>query len=493
MPSNKQLEIVLAGDDSRPYLTNDLMEGYVCLKFDKDTRIDVPSITFEGKASTRVEKHPFLSNKAGHACGYHTFLRLTHSVPSSDTPENGVALRNQTYRIPFEFGVPETLLPYACAHTTVGGNAVRREHLLPPPSFGECFENSAFVDFSRKADAKVTYAIHVKVRKYFSDGSSIVLKQFKTVCVMPSRLEEPLLPMMIDDPYYQLVQEKDISRGIAGIGATTGRLIARTTNLSTVKLQHPCGMPDDDWVLQAPVQLCFTPATREERPPRLDSIILELHSHTFYGAVPFEDIPRPGDSQSDGADRTRYMDTLRLGNYCLRDMGWSTQPAERNAWRVDAKQDSPGPEETASSRRSSLFSADDDAIPSYKLSLQVPIRLPQDSGPFSRNALTPTFNCCLMSRMYTVEIQIGYKADPLELNESRKGFYSSRSLARLLTPAAHLTLRVPLQVQIVSGRSPSPGAPVPQDDMTSPEALLGDGDSVSLSHVEQLPSYTPAP
>lgn len=494
MPSKKQLEITLTGSDSHTYLTNDLIRGHMCLDFDKDTKIGAPSITFEGKASTRVEKHPFLSNKAGDACGYHTFLRLTHSVRPSDIPENGVALQSQTYRIPFEFRVPETLLPYACSHATASGNAARRQHLLPPPSLGECFGNSPFVDLSRKTDAKVNYAIHVKVRRYFSDGWSMVLKKSKTVCVMPIRLEGPPIPITIDDPYYQLVQEKDIFRGIGGLGATTGRLIARTTSLPTLKLQHPRRIPDDDSALQAAVQLCFTPATREGRPPRLDSIILELHSHTFYGAVPYQDIPRPGDTQSACADRTNYMDTTRLGNYCLRDMGWSAQPAEQSPVRGDAIRHCPRLQEAASSQQATLPVVDDDPITSYNLSLQVPIRLPQDpSNSTNRNAITPSFNCCLISRMYSVEIKIGYKTDRSEVHESGEAFFSPRSVARLLTPATHLTLRVPLQVQIVSGRSPSLGTSVPQDHATIPETLLVDDDCFSTSHVEQLPTYTPEP
>lgn len=415
-------------------------------------------------------------------------------MQSPNVPENGVALQDQIYRIAFEFRVPETLLPYACTHPTARGNSVRREHLLLPPSLGECFDSSHLFDLSRKTDAKVNYAIHVKVRKHFPDGWSIVLKKFKSVFVMPSRLEDPPPQMSTDDSYYQLFQEKDIFRGISGLGPTSGRLTAKTTGLPPLQLQDPCEISEDGSTLQALVDLCFTPATKEERPPRLDSITLALYAHTFYGAIPYEDIPRPGDSQSDCADRTQYMDTLRLGNYCLRDMAWSTQAAEQDSVEGDAMQHCAGSEETASSRQSSLSVGSNGRIPSYRLSLQVPLRLPQDSSDSMNNkALTPSFNCCLISRTYTVEIKIGYKPDPLELNESRKAFYSSKAVARLLTPAAHLTLRVPLQVQIVSRRSPSLGAPVTQDHMTTPEALWVDSDFASLSHVEQLPTYTPAP
>ena len=131
MPSDQVIKITLSKNGCCVYTTNDLVQGEVHVELERGTSMDDWSIKLEGKASTLVKKPALLS--ARHIFGDHTFLQISHPIRPTE-PNNQPSLQRQNYLIPFEFAVPETLLPYACSHTTADEGAIREEHLLLPPS-----------------------------------------------------------------------------------------------------------------------------------------------------------------------------------------------------------------------------------------------------------------------------------------------------------------------------------------------------------------------
>ena len=239
MPLRTDLQIMLPRNGPGFYSTHDLIQGHASLEFKKDTAIDEVSVTLEGRANIRVEEYALLANKAGYVSGAHTFLRLSHPIKLTDLPADGVARGQRSYVIPFEFTVPDSLLPYACSHATGDESPVRKAHLLPPPSLGTSEADGVFVNDMGPKTAKVTYAINFQVRKRFRKGGSILLRKTRPVCVVPSRDEAPPIFVEKNDPCYRLSEEKDVYQGPPAIGKAVGHLTAASAEPSAMLLHHP--------------------------------------------------------------------------------------------------------------------------------------------------------------------------------------------------------------------------------------------------------------
>lgn len=159
------------------YSTHDLMQGHVSLTFEEDIVVDGLSVSLEGKATVRVEKHVNLSNRAGYVVGDHTFLRMSLPIPSTMLPENHLAGRGKCYVIPFNFTVPETLLSYACSHGKANEKVVRKPHLLLPPSLGIFKTAGIFIDDLGPRRAKASCDVHARIKTHFYDGASVLLEK----------------------------------------------------------------------------------------------------------------------------------------------------------------------------------------------------------------------------------------------------------------------------------------------------------------------------
>ena len=490
MRSWPELQITLAEDRPGFYSTHDVIQGHVSLEFKKDTIIDELSIILEGRASVRLEEHVLLSPKAGHIVGNHTFLRLSHPIESVDLSEHRLACGQQSYTIPFAFTVPDALLPYACSNTAANGNAIRRAHLLLPPSLGTSQTNGVFSDDLGPKKAKVTYTIHVKVRKQLPRCVAIPLQKARLVCVIPTRDEEPPVLVEGNDTHYRLLHEKDISRGPSVVGKAVGRLIATVSELPAFLLPHPGAADSSIPALTAAVNLRFHSVRLGEPPPQLRSVTIKLHSFTFFGALVAGTIPKPGDFQENRTGHTQYMNTTRLEECLVNDVKWSTRgPTDVEAnLRHRSRSSStattlPYPTPISTNEQSSYYTA----------SLQIPIRLPRRSSDQSEQKLfTPTFSSCIISRAYSLELKISYKAASATSHETSKETTTARSMARCLTPCSHLTLRVPLQIRLPAAPTHPARASVQSDSVSSDVNREQSSDGLdNMSAEERPPAYTP--
>lgn len=490
MRSRPELQITLAEDKPGFYSTHDVIQGHVSLEFKKDTIIDELSIILEGKASVRLEEHVLLSPKAGRIVGNHTFLRLSHPIESVDLSERRLACGQQSYTIPFAFTVPDALLPYACSHTAADGNAIRRAHLLLPPSLGTSQTNAVFSDDLGPKRAKVTYTIHVKARKQLPRSVSTPLQKARQVCVIPTRDEEPPVLVEENDTHYRLLQVKDISRGPSIVGKAVGRLLAFVSELPALLLPHPAAADGSIPALTAAVNLRFHSVRLAEPPPQLHSVTIKLHSFTFFGALVSEMIPKPGDFQENRIGHTQYMNTTRLEECVLNDVKWSTRelPDVEADLRHRSRSSStattlPYPTRTGTNEQSSYYTA----------SLQIPIRFPRcTSNQTQQKLFTPTFSSCTISRAYSLELMISYKAASANFHDCAKETTTARSIARCLTPWSHLTLRVPLQIRLPAVASHPARQSVRRNSVSSDTNRAQPGDGLeNISAEERLPAYTP--
>ena len=118
------------------YTSLEEITGEVSITASCDTSFEEIYITFEGSASTFVEKVVTTSPTIGRSDAYHNFLRLVQPVDLSVFPSARIIEAGKTYNFPFTFVVPEKLLPQSCKHNMKPGFPIDG-HMTLPPSLGD--------------------------------------------------------------------------------------------------------------------------------------------------------------------------------------------------------------------------------------------------------------------------------------------------------------------------------------------------------------------
>ena len=116
------IEVTLSDDQKDAfvpqYTSLDEIKGEVSITAPCDTSFDDIYITFEGSTRTFVEKVATTSPTNGRTEAFHNFVRLLQPMDPSAFPDPRVIEAGKTYKYPFTFVVPDTLLPQSCTHGT---------------------------------------------------------------------------------------------------------------------------------------------------------------------------------------------------------------------------------------------------------------------------------------------------------------------------------------------------------------------------------------
>lgn len=134
------IEVALSDDQKDAfvpqYTSLDEIKGEVSITAPCDTSFDDIYITFEGSTRTFVEKIATTSPTNGRTEAFHNFVRLLQPMDSSAFPDPRIIEAGKTYKYPFTFVVPDTLLPQSCTHAKRPGFP-EGGHMTPPPSLGD--------------------------------------------------------------------------------------------------------------------------------------------------------------------------------------------------------------------------------------------------------------------------------------------------------------------------------------------------------------------
>ena len=140
LTSKPTIDITLIDDQKGAFVPQftslDEIKGEVSITASCDTSFDDIYITFEGSSKTFVEKVATTSPSTGRSEAFHTFIRLLQLTDPSALPDPRVLAAGETYRFPFLFVVPDTMLPPSCSHLKQTGFPVDG-HLTLPPSLGD--------------------------------------------------------------------------------------------------------------------------------------------------------------------------------------------------------------------------------------------------------------------------------------------------------------------------------------------------------------------
>ncbi|KAL9038788.1 MAG: hypothetical protein Q9214_005143, partial [Letrouitia sp. 1 TL-2023] len=307
------------------YTSLDEIKGQVAITTPVDTKFEHIFITFEGVAKTYVEKIATSSPTNGRTEAFQCFLRLVQPMDDTGVIASRVAEAGKTYTFPFNFVVPERLLPQACDHAREN-DSVQEAHVQLPPSLGDPLTagmGKALMDDMTPDMALVSYA--VKVRMTNGRGSTgkhtLVAETFKKVRVVPAVDEKPPLSVQagVEDDY-RLRKEKDIRKGM--FKGKMGRLVMESLQphslrLPSIKTSSPCPA-----TTMATVNLRFDPASPSAQPPRLGTLSTKLKVATFFASIPMREIPARSSTFHYSSTKGIYVETLPLSSRCVASAQW---------------------------------------------------------------------------------------------------------------------------------------------------------------------------
>lgn len=451
-----EVDIVLDGEPDfiHSYSTFDEIKGHIEIKFEKDTSFHDLSITFEGVSLTYVEKIASTAPTTGRTTGKHTFLKVQQPINPDSLPEDGIFLGGTSYTLPFHFVVPERLLPFICTHK-VDHEEMRKEHTQLPPSLGDpsvSGEGHVLMDDLAPDMSRIIYTIRARVTRFNAVGRLLELvDKTQRIRIVPAREEAP--PLNVDEleSDHVMRKEKNVKKGLFKI-SKTGRLVAETAQPKSLHLPHPSKRTSEPIATMATVNLRFDPASPEDVPPQLDSIVSKLKVYTFFGAAPYKAIPEVRKCDNWSSLHGIYPETISLSSRCLSTVSWVRHDGSERQSFSSSSELSRRPSAYSTSSTSSILEpscAYQAGSPFYTAAILVPVALQNVSGSNRPKVLVPTFHSCIVSRTYALELNLSYRTP-------------GASIA-----ASHVVLKSPVQISAEGGERPVHG---PESD----EAILAE-------------------
>ena len=398
------------------YTTLDRLQGTATVTCPCEIDFEEICITFQGLCRTYVEKVATSAPTTGRTQGQHYFLRLVQPIESSQLPENNIMKAGERYTFPFTFVVPERLLPQSCAHPS-RTDQVQEEHMHLPPTFGDTLTTGDGV--SLKDDmapdmSHISYGIRAIITRKMESGKKaiIIADQLKRLRIIPAVEEAP--PLSIaggKDDDYKMRKEKDLRKGLfkGKLGRLTVEAVQpKSMRLPTLRAPQGSASSSSQVGTMAVLNLRFDPAETSAQPPRLGCLIAKLKVNTFFSSAPFSSIPTKSTDSIYDTARGLFIETIPLHGRNVESASWTARDA--NVGREELMHH----DSTASNVTILIPEAPAEISPSpvfYTAQVLVPITLPTANKSF-----VPTFHSCLVSRTYTLDLQLsvhsGAVSDP---------------------------------------------------------------------------------
>lgn len=390
------MEIILDHhDESKVYTTFDALSGRVEITAAQSARFDEIQITLEGSTRVWVENLSPHSTRAKITAN-HNFLRLIMPIQESDYPQPRIAEAGRTYTFPFNFVIPDQLLPRACYHRTTCDH-IHLQHISMPPSMGD--REVSGLDDLAPAMARVLYAIKVRVVRYRErNGDRVVLTEgLRKLHVVPAIPEAAPMNVMDADKEYRLARTKVLRKGM--FSGKLGKIHVSAAQPSAIILPSPNSHITTPPTTIATLNLRFDPQDKSSQPPRLGGLTTKIRASTFYSARAAAEIPTHFSVQAQfEAMRGVYDTSMNLSSRCVESVAW-VQHAPSPAY---TRRDSASSVSSSSSCPSDtpLSDASSTTLPYYTSQIVVPITLP------ASKTWVPTFHSCIASRVYVIDMSL---------------------------------------------------------------------------------------
>ncbi len=441
-PNKPAITIGLQGEQQDAfvpsYTTLDKIQGEATIIAPYDTSFDQIYITLEGSTKTFVDKISTTSPTNNRTGAFQVFLRLAQPLDMEIFSESRVIKAGRTYRFPFTFVVPRKLLPQSCKHTHGSGD-VQNVHLHLPPSLGDpmiASQNKTLLDDMSPEMAVISYAIKVRItRGQGTTGKPIIAaEQSKKLRIVPAVDEEPPLLMYGGtNGGYRLRKEKELTKGF--FKGKLGTLTVESAQPKSLRLPAPNSSGTCPITTMATVNVRFDPFEEDAKTPRLSTLTTKLKVATFFSSVPMSELPSNMTALDYSSTRGVYVETIPLSSRCVASAQWKRHAPHTS--HAPIGQDSAS--STLCTPAIAAPSASRGAKCFYTAQILVPITLPRSSKVF-----VPTFHSCLVSRLYTLDLQLAIHSP---------------------SPAVtHPTVHLKLPIQISSEGNPDPSPSITAEE-----------------------------
>ncbi|RDL42554.1 Uncharacterized protein BP5553_02533 [Venustampulla echinocandica] len=380
--------------EGKAYTTYDALSGKVDITAPNSSRFDEIQISLEGVVKTYAISLAPTTAAAAKSNAVHRFLRMAMPIAESDYPQPRIAEAGRTYTFPFNFVVPDQLLPRSCSHDCPADH-VREAHLQLPPSMGDR-EVSQRDDLAPEM-TKVQYAIRVKVvRTSATDGKQVVLTEgLKMLNIIPAVAAAPPLNVTKDDEYV-LSKTKTLKKGL--FSGKLGKITASAAQPNAIILPAPNSSTTTAATTMAKIQLRFDPHDESSQPPRLGGLSTKIKASSFFSVRPVPSIPTHNNPTSQiEPHKGVYHTSVPLSSRCVESVSWTQHLPGLACTRRDSASSSGSSSSDDSNRRASDLKPD---VLHYTATIVVPITLP------STKAWIPTFHNCLASRIYILDLSL---------------------------------------------------------------------------------------
>lgn len=385
------IKIVLDNhSDTKIYSTLDALSGRVEITSPFNARFDEIRITLEGTAKTYIESiSPANSN--ARTTAVHNFLRMIMPVRDSDYPTPRIAEAGRTYRFPFNFVIPQQLLPRACQHDCRADH-VHQAHLQLPPTMGD--KELVGQDDLSPEMSKIQYSIKVRVMKHDEvENEKVVLTDAsKRIHVVPAQAEAPPMSLGPKDDYC-LSKTKTLRKGV--FSGRLGKLTVSSTQTGALMLPPPAEASTTPATTMATINLRFDPRDGSSLPPKLGGLTTKIKVLTFFSVRPHEDLVLQRGPHIDfDVFRAAYETSVHINSRCVENVTWKKETAvlrRKNSASSSSSSDNSDCGQQESDGRGFFYTA----------SIIVPISLP------ANKKWVPTFHSCISSRVYRLDLALG--------------------------------------------------------------------------------------
>lgn len=403
------LVLSLEVDEERTFTGLDRITGKLTVRPLADTQFDSLDIKLLGISRTYGRRVVPQAPNARTVRTAHRFLELSQPDVTLSFPEDQIFRAGCAYDFPFQFVVPDRMLPATCRHPVLSPH-VHQLHTAMPPSFGDR-EYHQWPDYAPR-HATISYHIVAEARRFGSPDEDpqigLIGNSSKRIQFMPTTEA----PAPTNDAW---MDARSIWESVASKkfwAKPRGKLAVTSVHCTPFWIREPQSeMWSGHLSGRIRVRIAFHPACRDTKPPPQIKLNGILRSVTTSAVRPLPQLP--SDDLWQGPELDRHTAPSIILSSRTDHITWSLYQQHPTAHFSGL----PGYD---------ALPFDSSAQPMHR-NLYYSTEIETSMSAAIACSLVPTFDSCLVSRSYSIELTI-----------------SMQSPAIASTPAVNLTVPVQL-------------------------------------------------
>lgn len=379
------LALELEIDNKRTFTTLERFTGKLTIRAQVDTSFDKLDIKLVGISRTFGRRVVPQAPSARTVTTAHRFLELTQPDALFGFPEHRRFRAGRVYELPFEFAIPDRMLPSTCRHA-VASPCVHRLHTSMPPSFGDNEVGEA-TDYAPR-HTSIKYRVVASVESTESATNCQIASCSEGICFKPS--SEAFAPFVgAWEPALRLGKEMSLKKLWT---RSSGNLIVTSIQASPFLIKDVNSVVwRSELSGSIKIKLKFYPAYDGAEPPKQIDLSSILRTKTTSAVSPLPQLPSEDPWQGPEVDQHTAPSVI-LSPQAIGGIEWIQDPE-----KVDQNDEECPSYEAASSGESSR-----NGSLRHCYSAQIMASFDAAIG-FS---LVRTFHSCLISRAYEVELKL---------------------------------------------------------------------------------------